>query len=131
MFWNSTRKQILKNQNGKSYWLLLCIDDLVYIQHLNPGINLTTSKYTDGTDYDSGSYDFEGDNVKFENKLCVYAKRGIGFKARGSDCTDYMNYYCLWNRKYFDISSNKIMMCSGYSFLFIKLILVALETLAL
>ena len=76
----------------------ICYKDIDNIVIL--GINITTAKYSDGTDYNSDSYNFEGDNIKFLDKLCVYAKRGIGFKPRGSDCTDYMNYYCLWNRKY-------------------------------
>ena len=46
------------------------------------------------------SYDYDGENVKLDGKLCAYLKRGIGFKARGFDCTDPMDYYCLWTRKY-------------------------------
>ena len=63
----------------------------------NKGINLTTSKYTDDTEYNTESYDFDGDNVKFVGKNCVYAKRGIGFKTRGTECSDSLNYYCQWN----------------------------------
>ncbi len=61
---------------------------------------MTTSKYFDDSEYNAESYDFDGDNIKFVGKECVYAKRGIGFKPRGTECTENMNYYCLWNRKF-------------------------------
>ena len=65
------------------------------------GINMSTSLYSDSSPYVEGtSYNFEGDSVKFAGKECVYLKRGIGFKPRGTDCLDPMNYYCLWTRKY-------------------------------
>ena len=57
-------------------------------------------KYSDNTAFTDDSFDFDGEKIKFIGKECVYAKKGIGFKTRGTECSEPMNYYCQWNRKY-------------------------------
>ena len=61
---------------------------------------MTTMKYSDNTAFTDDSFDFDGEKIKFIGKECVYAKKGIGFKTRGTECSEPMNYYCQWNRKY-------------------------------
>ena len=60
------------------------------------GLNLTTNLYTDNTPYTSQSFDFDGQNVKFQGSPCVFLLEGIGYLPRGYDCTTQLQYFCLW-----------------------------------
>ena len=68
------------------------------------GLNMTTMEFSDGSIISKDIFDYNGDFDKLVQKDCIYAKRGIWYKIRGTDCRDLMNYYCLWTRKFFKTS---------------------------
>lgn len=54
------------------------------------------TRFTDFSEYNSSSYDFNGSNLVMEDLPCVFLDNEDGFKAKQTECEHQFESYCLW-----------------------------------
>ena len=66
------------------------------------GLNLTSGKFTDKSEYSHAVFDYNGEHSKIGDFPCTFIKKGIGYRPRGENCGRSLHYYCLWKGNYGD-----------------------------